>query len=77
MLGDLPLSKHNRVVNLFYIVDKTMHFLCLMQEKIPIFTALLCHIRIRYNVGKHIWIKKYKTSNFSKMWSTWKSVLDV
>ena len=31
MLGDLPLSKHNRVVNLFYIVDKTMH--------IPVFDA--------------------------------------
>ena len=61
MLGDLLLSKHNKVVNLFYIVDKTMHIPVFDAEKIPIFTALLCHIRIRYNVEKHISIEKYKT----------------
>ena len=54
-----------------------MHIPVFDAEKIPIFTALLCHIRIRYNVEKHISIQKYKTSNFTKMWSAWKSLLDV
>ena len=33
MLGDLPLSKHNRVVNLFILWTKQFIFLCLMQKK--------------------------------------------
>ena len=77
MLGDLPLSKHNKIVNLIILWTKEFLFLCLMQKKIPVFTALLCRIRIKYKVEKHISIQKNKTSSFSTMWSVWKTVLDV
>ena len=50
-------------------------------EEIPVFTALLCHIRIRYIVEKHISIKKIIKHQVlvqcGTMWSAWKSVLDV
>ena len=55
-------------------MDKTIHIPVFDAEKIPVFTALLCHIRIRYKMEKHISIKKNKTSSFSTMWSVWKAV---
>ena len=33
MLGDLPLSKHNKVVNFIILWTKQFIFLCLMQKK--------------------------------------------
>ena len=56
MFVELPSSKHNKVVNFLYC-DKTIHIPLFDAENIPLFTALLCHIRVIYNVEKPISIK--------------------
>lgn len=52
MFFELPLSKHKKVVNFLYC-DKTIPIPLVNAEKIQVFTALPCHMRIKYNVQKH------------------------
>ena len=64
MLGELPLSKYNKIVNLL-ICGQNSSYSQFDAKKILVFTALFCHIRTRCNAEKHISIKK--TSNFNTL----------
>lgn len=76
ILGDLPLSNNNRVINFIILYVKQYIFISLMQNKMPNFLGLLSHLRIKYHVEKYAAIQNQKLRNFEKLWLTWKNILD-
>lgn len=76
ILGDLPLSNNNRVINFIILYVKQYIFISLMQNKMPNFLGLLSHLRIKYHVERYAAIQNQKLRNFEKLWLTWKNILD-
>ena len=71
ILGETPLSNENRIVNFLILYTKQYIFTCVKQNKVPYFTGLMYHLKLKHNIEKSIFIHNCEISKFEKLWSLW------
>lgn len=54
LLGELPLSKDNEVVNFIILYGKQYLFCCLKKDILPSLSGLLFYLYNKYKVEKYI-----------------------
>lgn len=50
ILGELPLSNNNRIINFIILYVRQYSFISLMQNKMPIVFGLLSLLKIEYHI---------------------------
>ena len=76
LLGELPLSKGNRIVNFLILYTKQYIFLCLKKGKTPRLMELLFYLRNKYKVEKCIAYQNSEIQKFDNTWQIWKNIFD-
>ena len=77
ILGEMPLSVHNKVVNFIILYTKQYIFYCSKQNKRPNINELVHYLFFKYKVEKFVTIKSCGTSKFEKLWENWKNIFDT
>ena len=76
LLGELPLSKDNRIVNFLILYTKQYIFLCLKKSKMPRLMELLFYLFNKYKIEKCIAYQNSGIQKFDKTWQLWKNIFD-
>lgn len=53
ILGQLPLSFHDKVINFTILYIKQYLFCCIMSNKMPCLIGFLCHLKVKYNIERY------------------------
>lgn len=72
LLGELPLSKDNKVVNFIILYAKQYLFWCLKKDSL---SGLLFYLYNKYKVEKYI--QKFQMQKFPNNWHVWKHIFDT
>ena len=75
ILGQLPLSFHNKVINFIILYMKQYIFCCLMSNKTPCLIGFLYHLKLKYNIERYATIQTGKLQYFENLWDSWKDIL--
>jgi hypothetical protein len=75
LLGELPLSEGNKIINLLIIYTKKKNFLSKM-GKLPTFLELLFYLFNKYNVEKYIAHQNLEIMQFEDTWHVWKGIVN-
>lgn len=77
LLGELPLSKDNKVVNFIILYTKQYLFCCLKKDILPSLLGLLFYLYNKYKVEKYISCQKFQMQKFTNNWHVWKHIFDT
>lgn len=77
LLGELPLSKGNKVVNFIILYTKQYLFCCLKTDILPSLSGLLFYLYNKYKVEKYIACQKCEMQKFTNNWHVWKHIFDA
>ena len=76
LLGELPSSKGNKIINLIILYTKQYIFSCLKKGKLPNFLELLFFLFNKYKVEKCIAHQNLEIVKFNNTWHVWKRMFD-
>lgn len=77
LLGELPLSKDNKVVNFIILYTKQYLCCCLKKDILPSLLGLLFYLYNKYKVEKYISCQKFQMQKFTNNWHVWKHIFDT
>ena len=76
ILGEMPFTKDNIIINFVILYTKQYIFSCLLQCKKPNFLGLINHLKLKYNIKRCVSINNSKLSFFDKKWDSWKKMFE-
>ena len=50
---------------------------CIIQNKLPSLTGLLCHLNMRYEIEKYVFFKNSEINKFNTRWTVWRNGFEM